>query len=75
MPKLHRTSARKILAALLRAGFYVHHQTGGHINLRHKVKIHLHVVVPRQKRDIFVGTLKSIIKQSGLNTEDFIKLS
>ena len=35
MPKLPRISAKKVLRALLRAGFYIHHQTGSHVNLRH----------------------------------------
>ena len=74
MPKLPRTTSRKVLAALLRAGFYVHHQTGSHVNLRHKIKIHLHVVVPRRNRDISPGTLKSIILQADLEVEKFIKL-
>lgn len=74
MPKLPRLTSRKVLAALLRAGFYVHHQTGSHINLRHKVKSDIHVVIPRHNRDLALSTLKSIIKQSGFEVEEFLEL-
>lgn len=74
MPKLPRTTSRKVLSALLRAGFYVHHQTGGHINLRHKTKYHLHVVIPRHNKDLSLTTLKYIISQAEIKTEEFIKL-
>lgn len=74
MTKLPRTTPRKVLEALLRASFYVHHQTGSHINLRHKIKSDVHVVIPRHNRDLAPKTLKSIIKQSELKAEEFIKL-
>ena len=74
MPKLPRLTSRKVLAALLRAGFYVHHQTGSHINLRYKIKSDIHVVIPRHNRDLALSTLKSIIIQSGLELEEFIEL-
>mgnify|MGYP001568842611 CR=1 FL=1 len=74
MPKLPRTTARKVLSALLRAGFYVHHQAGGHINLRHEDKTHLHVVIPRHNKDLSLKTIRSIVSQTELNLEEFIKL-
>jgi len=74
MPKLPRVNSRKLLAALLRAGFYVHHQTGSHANLRHRQKTHLHVVVPRHNRDLAPKTIKSIVVQAELTVEEFISL-
>lgn len=73
MPKLPRLSSRKILAALMRAGFYIHHQSGSHINLRHLLKTHLHVVIPRHHRDLAPKTLKSIIVQAELTVDEFIE--
>ena len=35
MPKLPRVTAKRVLRALLKEGFYIHHQTGSHVNLRH----------------------------------------
>lgn len=74
MVKLPRLNPRQVLSALLRAGFYIHHQSGSHINLRHNVKGRLHVVVPNHNRDLAPKTLKSIMSQSGLTIEEFIKL-
>ncbi|MEK7635626.1 MAG: type II toxin-antitoxin system HicA family toxin [Patescibacteria group bacterium] len=73
MPKLPRASAKKILAALLKAGFYIHHHTGSHANLRHSKKQHLHIVVPMHSKDLAPKTIKSIIIQAELTVEEFIK--
>ena len=74
MPKLPRINSRKLLQALLRAGFYVHHQTGSHANLRHTAKTHLHVVVPRHSGDLAPKTIKSILAQAELTLECFLEL-
>ncbi len=70
MPKLPRLGSRKILAILFKFGFYEHHTTGSHINLRHLTKLHLHVVVPSKRLIIAPKTLKSILVQAELNIED-----
>ncbi len=74
MPKLPRVSSKKLLKALLRAGFREHHQSGSHINLRHPGKQHLHVVVPYHSRDLAPKTLKSILAQADLTVSEFIEL-
>lgn len=74
MPKLPRLSSAKALKALLSNGFYVHHQTGSHVNLRHETKIHLHVVVPKHSRDLAPKTLASIISQAELTIPEFMEL-
>lgn len=53
MPKLPRVKPQKVLSALLRAGFYAHHQSGSHINLRHKVKTYLHVILRSSLNPVF----------------------
>jgi len=74
MPRLPRISSRKLLQVLVRAGFYIHHQTGSHANLRHAEKSHLHVVVPRHPGDLAPKTLKSIIHSAELTVEEFVEL-
>ncbi len=74
MPKLPRLNPKNVLSALKRAGFYIHHQTGSHVNLRHEIKSHLHVVIPFHNKDLAPKTLKSIIAQAGLIVEEFKKL-
>jgi predicted RNA binding protein YcfA (HicA-like mRNA interferase family) len=74
MPKLPRLSSAKVIKALLRADFFIHHQTGSHVNLRHETKTHLHVVIPNHSRDLAPKTLKSIIVQAELSLDEFIAL-
>jgi predicted RNA binding protein YcfA (HicA-like mRNA interferase family) len=66
---------RLILRALLRAGFYVHHQSGSHAQLRHAIKSHLRVTVPRHDRfDIPRQVLRSILRQAELSVEEFLEV-
>jgi predicted RNA binding protein YcfA (HicA-like mRNA interferase family) len=63
------------LRALLRAGFYVNHQSGSHAQLRHLIKTHLRVTVPRHDRfDIPRPVLRSILRQAELSVEEFLEL-
>ncbi len=72
MNRLPSLKPREVLRALERAGFYVHHQTGSHVNLRHPKDLSLRVVVPMHNRDLFRATLHSILKQSGMTVEEFV---
>ncbi|OGZ31677.1 MAG: hypothetical protein A3H02_02290 [Candidatus Niyogibacteria bacterium RIFCSPLOWO2_12_FULL_41_13] len=74
MPKLPCLRSQKVISALLRVGFYIHHQTGSHINLRHGIKKHLHIVVPFHKKELAPKTLKSIILQAELTINEFVEL-
>jgi predicted RNA binding protein YcfA (HicA-like mRNA interferase family) len=74
MPKLPRIASRKRLQVLSRAGFYVHHQTGSHANLRHRTNPQLQIVVPRHSGDLALKTLKSIIFQADMTVEEFVAL-
>jgi len=67
MPKLQRFTAKKILLILQKTGFYVHHQKGSHINLRHRIKTYLRVVIPFHNRVLAPKTIKSIIVQAELD--------
>ena len=60
---------------ILRAGFYVNHQFGSHAQLRHSIKTHLRVTVPRHDRfDIPRPVLRSIRRQAELSVEEFLEL-
>lgn len=74
MPKLPRVSSRKLTRAFLRAGFYIHHQTGSHVNLRHNTKLHLRIVIPQHAGDLAPKTIKSILVQAEMTIEEFIAL-
>jgi predicted RNA binding protein YcfA (HicA-like mRNA interferase family) len=73
MVRLPRATSKKVLKALLQQGFYIHHQTGSHVNLRHLSKPHLHVVIPRYARDLAPKTIKSILAQAEITPEEFIQ--
>ena len=73
MAKLPRLTAKRVLKALLRCGFYIHHQTGSHVNLRHHSRAHLHVVIPFHAGDLALKTIQSILVQAELTVEEFEK--
>lgn len=73
MPKLPVVSGREVVKALSKAGYSLDHQTGSHMILRHKEAPHRRLTIPNHK-EIAKGTLRAIIKDSGLTTEQFIDL-
>jgi predicted RNA binding protein YcfA (HicA-like mRNA interferase family) len=64
----------KVLRALERAGFYVHHSKGGHHILRHAERPQLRVTLPMHNADLKRKTLTSIIDQAGYSVEEFLRL-
>jgi predicted RNA binding protein YcfA (HicA-like mRNA interferase family) len=66
MPKL--LSSKEIIAVLLAHGFVKISQKGSH---QKYCKDNHVVIVPAPKKEIPIGTLYSIVKQSGLSREDF----
>jgi len=63
---------REVVAALRRAGFVVHHQTGSHAIL--KSAAGRRVTVPMHNRDLKTGTLRSIVRESGMSVDEFVAL-
>jgi predicted RNA binding protein YcfA (HicA-like mRNA interferase family) len=63
-----------VLRALERAGFFVHHTRGSHHILKHSNRSELRITLPMHNRDLKRRTLESIIDQSGLTQEEFLKL-
>jgi len=73
--KLKPLKPRRVLHALQRAGFAIHHWSGSHAHLRHPQKLHLRVTVPRHDRyDLPVPVLRSILRQAELSIEEFLAL-
>jgi predicted RNA binding protein YcfA (HicA-like mRNA interferase family) len=61
--------ARELVAALKRAGFVEHHQTGSHLYLWHPTKKRM-TSVPMHPGDLKRGTTQAILKQAGLTEAD-----
>lgn len=72
MSGLPRISGRDCAKALGKAGFYIKRQESSHIILR-RDKPFTQVTVPDHK-ELDRGTLRGIIRQTGLSVEDFTQL-
>jgi predicted RNA binding protein YcfA (HicA-like mRNA interferase family) len=73
LPKLPVVSGTEVVRALKRAGFVVDRQRGSHVTLWHPGQRRA-VMVPLHGEDLPPGTLRSILRQSGLSVEDLRKL-
>ena len=74
MARLPIVKGKDALRALLKAGFYVHHQTGSHARLFHRDRSDLHVTILIHNKDLPERTLKYILRQAQLDDEAFIRL-
>ena len=72
MSKLPQISGRECVKALNQIGFYVRRRRGSHIILR-RDHPYAQVVVPDHEQ-LDRGTLRSIIRDAGLNVEQFVAL-
>ena len=71
MSKLPRVSGRECVKALEKAGFQFKRQEGSHMILR-RTDPFAQLVVPDHK-ELDRGTLRAIIRQTGLSVEEFVK--
>lgn len=72
MPKL---KPKTVLAALLRAGFYIYHQRGSHVQLRNLRKPRARVTIPfHASFDLPPEVVVSIIRQAEMTRDEFIEL-
>lgn len=69
MPRLPRTSAKRIIKTMERLGFSVVRQKGSHVVLRRK---DVGCVIPIHK-EVAVGTLVGILRQAKVSPEEFMK--
>lgn len=69
MPKLPHVSGAEVVRALERLGFVVVRQRGSHIIMRRGTT---GCVVPNH-RELKTGTLAGVLKQAGINTDEFLE--
>ncbi|MCK4723176.1 MAG: type II toxin-antitoxin system HicA family toxin [Dehalococcoidia bacterium] len=74
MPALPTLKGREVLRALLKGGFYIHHQRGSHARLFHQSRSELRVTIPTHNKDLPEKTLRGILKQADLTEEEFLDL-
>ena len=69
MPKLH--SSFQILKSLTKHGFFFVSQKGSHVKYRKEGNPTRTVIIPAERKEIPIGTFRSILRQSQLSAEDF----
>ena len=73
MPKLPVVKAKKLIKILNKLGFLKHHQVGSHAQFKHsdgrRITIPMH-----PGKDISRKTLKGILLDLKISTEEFVKL-
>ena len=70
MSALPRVSGREVIKALRRVGYEQDRQRGSHIILRQETHPHRRIVVPDHK-EVAKGTLRAIIRETGLTVDEF----
>lgn len=71
MPKFPALKPKQVEKALEKAGFLFVRQSGSH---KIYVKGKYCITLPWHNKDMKIGTVKNIVKQSGLTTEAFLEL-
>ncbi len=69
MPKLPRIGSRECISALQKLGFSQVRQRGSHVVMRNGAR---GCVVPNH-REIRIGTLAGLLRQGGVDTDEFIR--
>lgn len=73
MPKLPSFKPKALIKKFEKAGYVIDRQKGSHVILYH-FKEGKRLTIPLHVKDIPKGTLLSIIKQSGLTRDEFLRL-
>lgn len=73
MSKTPIITSKKLIKSLLKNGYYIDHQTGSHIVL-YKNDFKSPIVIPNHNKDLKMWTLKSILKQAELSTDDLFEM-
>lgn len=73
MSKLPVLSGSDAVRALKNLGYELDHQTGSHMILRQSAAPHRRVTVPNHK-ELAKGTLRAIIRETGLSVDEFGRL-
>ena len=66
-------NSKKLLKFLQKRGFYIHHQVGSHITLKHESDTTKRVTIPLHNKDLKPGTLNSVMKQAGIDRAELFK--
>ncbi|KKP65764.1 MAG: hypothetical protein UR68_C0031G0005 [Candidatus Roizmanbacteria bacterium GW2011_GWA2_35_19] len=73
MPKLPALKPKQALKKFEKLGFIIDRQSGSHVVLFHP-KTKRRAVIPLHLTDLKKGTLSAILRESGINKEEFIQI-
>jgi predicted RNA binding protein YcfA (HicA-like mRNA interferase family) len=60
------------IRSLERTGFFIHHQRGSHVYMRHPQKPGVQICVPYHAADLKRGSLHGILKDAGVSIQEFM---
>ena len=69
--RLPALTPRQLIAALRRAGFSIHHQTGSHVHLRAPGPPPRRLIIASHNRELAPLTVRKIVRQAGLTEAEF----
>ena len=72
MLRLPSLTPKKVIKKLKKLGYVKDHTTGSHLVFYHP-KLKKRAVVPYHLKDIPKGTLLSLLKEAGIDREEFLK--
>ena len=72
--RLPAVTSREVIQKLRRAGFVFDRQAKGSHEIWLHPRTHRRVVIPNHPGTLPRGTLRAILKQSGLTVEEFVEL-
>ncbi|NTW31176.1 MAG: type II toxin-antitoxin system HicA family toxin [Bacteroidetes bacterium] len=75
MGKLSGYKYREIVKGIKLFGFEFYRQAAGSHEIWYNYSTHKFTTIPNHSGDMPEGTLKAILKQAGINSEDFINKS
>jgi len=73
LPKISPLNPHKLIKILQKAGFKIIRQKGSHVIMINDRKTRI-VIPVHPGKDVKSGLIRAIIKEAGLNREDFFKL-
>ena len=73
MTRLPPCTPAAVIRVLARAGWQFRNATGSHYRYKHPTRPGT-VIVPFHRGDLKQGTLRGILRQAGLSSDEFLKL-
>ena len=74
MARFGSLKPREVLRALQKAGYYIHEQSGSHVQLKHPTNPGRVTVPAHHGFDLPKPIVRSIIRQAGLTNDEFAAL-